>query len=133
MLARLGELAARRVDFAFETTLASRSFAPWLRDQRDAGYRIHLVFLALMDADLAVGRVAARVWSGGHDIPEPVIRRRYEAGLRNLHGLYRSIVTSWMVIDNEAMDQPVPVAFQVPGGGTAILDAGRWRRLQRTS
>ena len=34
MLARLHELAEQRVSFAFETTLASRSFALWLRRLR---------------------------------------------------------------------------------------------------
>ncbi len=42
MRARLRELASQRIDFAFETTLASRSFAPWLRELRDSGYRVHL-------------------------------------------------------------------------------------------
>jgi predicted ABC-type ATPase len=40
MLARLKELAARRVDFAFETTLATRSFAPWLRDRCHSGLAV---------------------------------------------------------------------------------------------
>ena len=58
MLARLRALARAREDFAYETTLASRSFARWLRDLRDSGYRAHLVFLSLPSADLAVARVA---------------------------------------------------------------------------
>src|SRR5207247_5722706 len=66
MLARLQVLAESRADFAFETTLASRSFAPWLRRLRTSGYHVHLAFLALPDADLAVARVAGRVRSGGH-------------------------------------------------------------------
>src|SRR5437762_7215509 len=64
MLARLSELAAQRVDFAFETTLASRSFAPWLRSLRMSGYDVHLFFLWLSSADLAIARVADRVDSG---------------------------------------------------------------------
>lgn len=132
MLDRLRDLAEQRVDFAFETTLASRSFAPWLRVQRDAGYMIHLVFLALLDADIAVQRVAARVRSGGHDIPEAVIRRRYEAGLRNFHGLYRDVVSSWAMMDNEAMTGPLLVAYQEPSEPPAILEPDRWRRLERT-
>jgi predicted ABC-type ATPase len=34
MLNRLNELARQRIDFAFETTLASRSFAPWLKQRQ---------------------------------------------------------------------------------------------------
>ena len=64
MLVRLRELAAQRVDFAFETTLASRSFAPWLRDLATSGYDIHMVFLWLPSAEFALARVAQRVRSG---------------------------------------------------------------------
>lgn len=76
--------------------------------------------------------MAARVQAGGHDIPEPVIRRRYEAGLRNFHGLYDDVVTSWVLIDNEAMGEPRLVAYQEPNDAPAILDRDRWRRLKRT-
>ena len=70
MLKRLRELAARRVSFAFETTLASRSYAPWLRELQADGYEVHLFFLWLPNADMAVARVADRVRAGGHDVPE---------------------------------------------------------------
>ena len=80
MLARLDELAAQRVDFAFETTLATRSFAPWLLGLTLSGYDVHLFFLWLSSADLAVARVADRVRAGGHHVPEAVVRRRYSAG-----------------------------------------------------
>ncbi len=97
MLARLNELARQRENFAFETTLASRSFAPWLRDLRASGYAVHLFFLWLSSPELAVERVAHRVRAGGHDVPADTIRRRYSAGIRNLFDLYQPIVTSWAV------------------------------------
>ena len=50
MITRLHELAAQRVSFAFETTLSSRTFAPWLRDLRAAAYEIELLFLWLPSA-----------------------------------------------------------------------------------
>jgi predicted ABC-type ATPase len=84
MLARIRQLAAARADLTFETTLASRSFAPWLARLRGDGYRVHLLFLWLGSADLAVSRVAERVRLGGHDVPEAVVRRRYRAGLSPL-------------------------------------------------
>jgi predicted ABC-type ATPase len=82
MLARMRSLAIARENFAFETTLASRSFAPWLRRLREDGYRVHILFLWLRNEELAVRRVAERVRAGGHDVPEDVVRR-YRAGLRN--------------------------------------------------
>jgi predicted ABC-type ATPase len=47
MLGRMRRLAAARANFAFETTLASRSFAPWLAGFQRDGYRVHLLFLWL--------------------------------------------------------------------------------------
>ena len=61
MLMRLRELAEQRVSFAFETTLASRALAPWLRGLRASGYAVHFFFLWLPSADFAVERVADRV------------------------------------------------------------------------
>lgn len=110
MLARLKALAASRVDFAFETTLASRTFAPWLRQVQASGCHVHVAFLALPDADLAVARVQERVRAGGHDVPEPVIRRRFRAGLVNFFGLYVPMASSWQVLDNSARSGPVLVA-----------------------
>jgi predicted ABC-type ATPase len=49
---------------------------------------------------MAVARVAERVRQGGHDIPEAVIRRRFEAGRINFEQRYRDVVDAWAVYDN---------------------------------
>ncbi len=110
MLRRLRELAQRRSNFAFETTLASRSFAPWLAKLRDTGYRVHLLFLTLPDVQSAQDRVAVRVKLGGHSIPDDIVQRRFRAGLRNLFQLYMPIVTSWKILDNSVPGHPLDVA-----------------------
>lgn len=110
MLARLRELAEKRKNFAFETTLAARSFAPWLEGLMNVGYKSHLVFLALPNAEMAVDRVSRRVRLGGHDIPKPVIKRRFEAGLKNFFRLYQAMVSSWMFYDNSRPARPLLVA-----------------------
>jgi predicted ABC-type ATPase len=129
MLGRLRSLAAARLDFAFETTLASRSFAPWLASLRSGGYRAHLTFLSLPSAELAVARVSERVRQGGHAVPEEVIRRRFVAGLRNLMSLHRARVDSWRVFDNADDGGPLVVASG-QGASITVHDAGRWQRLQ---
>ena len=106
MLTRLRELARQRVDFAFETTLASRRFAPWLADLRRSGFSVHLLFLWLPSADLAVERVAERVHMGGHAVPEEIIRRRYPSGLQNFFALYRPLATTWRADDASRADRP---------------------------
>jgi predicted ABC-type ATPase len=130
MLERMRHLAARGEDFAFETTLASRSFAPWLLGLQRSGYRVHLLFLWLRNAELAVSRVAERVRLGGHDIPPEVIRRRYRAGLQNFFGLYLPLADSWQLFDNSESTEPQPVASG-HGNAVRILGDGEiWRKLK---
>lgn len=100
MLRRLHALAEQRVSFAFETTLASRSLAPWLRTLVASGYRFDLIFLWLPSPEAAIARVRDRVNRGGHDVPEVTIRRRHAAGLRNFFELYQPIATTWQMVDN---------------------------------
>jgi predicted ABC-type ATPase len=129
MLARMKTLAQARLDFAFETTLASRSFAPWLKGLRASGYRVHLAFLSLSHPDLAVARVAERVRQGGHDVPEPVVRRRFAAGLRNFVSLYQGVADTWQMFDNSAASGPRLIATGRAGQAVHVLDAGAWARL----
>lgn len=93
----------RRESFAFETTLAGRSYARQIPLWRRDGYFVRLVFLALESPDSAVARVAMRVSQGGHDIPEETIRRRFQAGLSNFHGVYKSLVEKWEYFDNSGV------------------------------
>jgi len=83
-LVELARAIRERETFAYETTLSSRQSIELMREAKQAGYEVGLVFVTLNSADLNVERVAERVARGGHDIPENVIRRRYGASLRRL-------------------------------------------------
>jgi predicted ABC-type ATPase len=126
MLGRVRELAAMKSDFAFETTLASRSFAPWLRELQQQGYELHLIYLWLPDADLAVERIAERVRRGGHSVPEADVRRRYLNSLSNFFNLYRPIADSWLMLDNSLQSEPQPIAWRNTGGPVHIVNNGPW-------
>lgn len=130
MLSRLRELASQRVSFAFETTLASRTFAPWLRDLRASGYDGQLVFLWLPSADFAVERVADRVRLGGHNVPEETIRRRYRSGLRNFFSLYMAIVSAWRLYDSSDL-VPRLMAEGLETQATKVYDEGVWGVVRR--
>lgn len=70
-LDRVHELARERRDFAFETTLASRTFAPWLKRLQADGYTFHLVYLCLPAVGMSVERVAEPKgfgWSDGKSL-----------------------------------------------------------------
>ena len=129
MLARIRELASQRVNFAFETTLASRSFAPWLRELVASEYTAHLVFLWLPSADFAVRRVAERVRAGGHNVPPETVRRRYAAGLRNFFTLYEPLVSSWVLYDSSG-PVPRPVAEGVEPQAPTVYDRSVWAAAQ---
>jgi len=100
MLEEMERYVARRLSFAFESTLSGVTYVRKIRHWQGLGYHVKLIFLHLKDPELAVERVAARVAQGGHDVPEAVIRRRYHAGLRNLERLYKPLVNSWIIYDN---------------------------------
>ena len=102
MLERLRTLSNSGVDFAFETTLASRTYASFLRNCKSKGYTINLIYFWLQSPELAIARVRRRVESGGHSIPEDVIRRRYERGQRNLIELYLPLCDYWIGYDNSS-------------------------------
>lgn len=109
MLRQIEKLVAQGESFSFETTLAGRSYARMIPKWQARGYIVHLLFLALPDAETAIARVAARVVQGGHAIPEEVIRRRFAAGLRNFHSVYKLLVNGWTEYDNSGQ-HPVQVA-----------------------
>lgn len=99
----LGELQRHfnnRESFAFETTLAGKSYLRHITTWQAAGYRVELIFLKLNSADEAVARVAQRVKQGGHDIPATVIRRRFAAGFENFTQHYAAVVDAWALYDN---------------------------------
>lgn len=100
MLQQIQEEFAKGDNFAFETTLASRSYAHSIRKWQAAGYHVALWFLALPSAEAAIARVAQRVLQGGHNIPEDVVRRRFLAGRSNFDNIYRSLVNFWALYDS---------------------------------
>ena len=100
MLRQIEEHAQRGRSFAFETTLSGRGHARRIPRWREQGYRVKLFFLRLPGPEAANRRVAQRVSEGGHDVPEPVIRRRFDTGWRNFEHLYRDLVDAWAVYDN---------------------------------
>ena len=103
MLSKIDKLISNQLDFAFETTLSTKSFSNTILKARQSGYQVTLVFFYLDSADLAIERVKTRVIEGGHDIPTPVIIRRYNSGLRNLFMLYTPICDYWMIFDNSKL------------------------------
>ncbi len=113
----LGEIdlhSRRREDFGFETTLSGRGYLGLIRRLSQGGYAVHFFFLWVPTIDLALTRIKNRVLEGGHDVPEPVARRRFDRSIRNFVAEYRQLADSWFLFDNSG-SSPAEVAFQKQG------------------
>ena len=100
LLERMKELVEQKHEFAFETTLSGRTYVRILRDMKDAGYAVHMVYVWVSNVDLSLERIATRVRSGGHDIPSDVARRRFTRTLHNVFHVYMPLLDSWRIVDN---------------------------------
>ncbi|MGL6340654.1 MAG: zeta toxin family protein, partial [Waterburya sp.] len=128
MLNRLNVLASQEVDFAFETTLAARSFARFLKKCKTEGYKINLIYVWLESSDLAVQRVSRRVASGGHDIPNDIIRRRYQRGLLNFFELYSPLADYWIVYNN-SQSPTQEIAEKAINSSAIIYQPHIWQQI----
>jgi predicted ABC-type ATPase len=132
MLARMESLIAAGTSFAFETTCAGRGHLALIRRCQDLGYRVTLLFFWLPSPDLAIARVAQRVSQGGHAIPVPVIRRRYQAGLDNLVRDYWPLAAQGAILDAEFTPARFIVEKRTHGPMTVHTPA-LWQKLQDQS
>ncbi len=129
MIERLDELERQRESFAFETTLSSRTVQTRLRRLLNAGYAVDLIYVWISSGEAAVDRVAGRVRSGGHHVPDEDVKRRYKRSLSNFFQLYRPLATHWRMYDNSHPSGPRLIAFADAGSETKILDEPLWGRI----
>jgi len=100
MLQRIDDLIARDQDFAFETTLSTKSYIQTIQKAKAHNYYVTLVYFWLDTPQLAIKRIEKRVAAGGHHVPDDIVIRRYERGLYNFLNLYRPICDYWLMVDN---------------------------------
>ncbi len=131
MIERVLQLMKDGQDFAFETTLATRSYIKLIKKAQSVGYFVTLLFFSLPTPEQAVQRVARRVSQGGHNIPQDVIYRRYEAGLKNLFQMYMSVVDFWSLYDNNICPTMRIASGWKKGERLEVTDATRFAELQK--
>jgi predicted ABC-type ATPase len=112
MLMKIRYLLKRNQDFAVETTLATRTLLKTVKMAQEAGYTVTLLYFWLNSPELAIERVRARVSTGGHDIPEETIRRRYQVGIDYFFNYYSPVCERWILADNSQ------IPFRVIAEGT---------------
>ncbi len=131
MLTRIRELLESDNDFAFETTLATRSYVNTVKKAQENGFLVTILYFWLNSPELAVERVKERVREGGHNIPEKIIRRRYFAGIKNLFNLYMDITDEWLLIDNSGLNAKTVAEGNYEG--TIIRNTRLWWELKEMS
>lgn len=131
MLERINILLEAGATFAFETTLATKSYVNLIRRAHLLGYRVNLIFLALKSTDLAIQRVSTRVAEGGHHIPTEVIVRRFEHGLNNFFHRYAPVVDQWMLVDNSS--DPFRLIAHGDATHSFVLEGQTWNLLKSHS
>ena len=128
MIDRIIHLLKEGETFAFETTLATRSYVNLIQRAQKRGYFVTLLFFSLSTPEQAIARVAKRVSLGGHNIPTDVILRRYDAGLQNFFQLYTPIVNYWTLYDISNIPGE-KIAFGWKDGRINIVDEAKYQRL----
>lgn len=130
MLHRINELFDVNQNFAFETTLATRSYKSKVIDAKAKGYTVTLLFFWLQNVDLAIERVKIRVLEGGHNIETEVIKRRYVSGIINLFDLYLPIVDEAMIFDNSG-GKPELIAEKTFDSDIAVINGFKFEKLKK--
>ncbi len=129
MLMKINYLLDRKADFAIETTLATRSLLQIVLQAKRLGYETTVLYFWLNSPELAIERVRDRVVSGGHNIPDAVVRRRYVMGLQYLFDTYIPVMDRWILADNSK--PPFSVVAEGSKDVIYIKDNEKYQLIQR--
>jgi predicted ABC-type ATPase len=130
MLSRIRALGDAHEPFAFESTLASRMFAPWIASLRRTGYRLHLVYVWLDTPERAIERVRARVLRGGHRVDDETIRRRYVRSAQNFARLYLPLADTCLVYSNSGIRPELAARRQLGETTISVRSPSVWESIQ---
>lgn len=130
MLKRINELLELNENFAFETTLATKSYKSKIIKAHHKNYTVILLFFWLQNVELAIERVKTRVAEGGHNIETDIIKRRFINGIKNLFDIYLSIVDEAMIFDNSG-GKPELIAEKILKSDLRILNKIKFHKLKK--
>jgi predicted ABC-type ATPase len=129
MIKRINELLLVNENFAFEPTLATKSYKSKVVEAQNKNYTVTLLFFWLQNVDLAIERVKTRVLEGGHNIETEVIKRRYVNGIKNLFNIYLSIVDEVLIYDNSS-STPELIAEKTVQGEITVINQLKFNKLK---
>ena len=129
MLQRIEELLNDGADFAFETTLSTKSYVHLIKRAKEKGYEVTLLYFWLNSYEQAKQRVAERVSKGGHHIPDETVERTYFRGIKNFFELYSPMCNDWKFIDNTEGNAHL-IAEGGVGYESNIIQTKLWERIK---
>jgi len=130
MLKRINELLESKQDFAFETTLSTKSYKQKVIEAQNKKYKVTLLFFWLETVELAIERVKTRVLEGGHNIDNETIKRRYYRGIKNLFEIYLPIVDEVMIFDN-SLESPDLIAIKSKEKEMNVFNVSKFNSLKK--
>lgn len=127
-LREIKKAVVARKDFAFETTLSGRSYLKLIRELKESGWQVELIYLALPTVELSKLRVAERVLHGGHDIPVEDIERRFPKSLQNLFNVFSHEATHTRCFMNSGVTPSL--VFEQSGKERILHDAHNFNLIE---
>ena len=129
VLEQIHKLAEKDMDFAFETTLSGKRYVTFLKKLKERSYSIHLFFLWIPNAELAIARIKERIADGGHDVPAVDVRRRFHRGIYNLVKFYKPLLDTLMLFDNSGA---IPkLIAEEKAGKLIVTDKNLYEKITR--
>ena len=132
MLEQINERIRNGETFAFETTLAARSYKETILLAQAMGYHVTLIYFWLDSPEMAITRVKKRVEEGGHHIETEVIRRRYTRGLQNLFSIYLPLVNETLIFESTTIDV-LQIAYATGEKLIEVFNFETWEKLKEQS
>ena len=71
-------------NYAFETNFSSELPLNLIREFKDAGYKISLIYFGLISKEESLSRVIQRQTMGGHDVSQDVIEYNFNEGIKRV-------------------------------------------------
>jgi len=132
MLEQINERIRNGETFAFETTLAARSYKETILLAQAIGYHVTLIYFWLSSPEMAITRVKKRVEEGGHHIETEVIRRRYTRGLQNLFSIYLPLANETLIFESTTVDV-LQIAYATGENLIEVFNFEKWEKLKEQS
>jgi predicted ABC-type ATPase len=70
--------------FAIETVLSTDKYISYIEEAKTKGYITAIIYIGLDSPETAIKRVKMRVKTGGHDVLEDKIRKRFHNSINNI-------------------------------------------------